>query len=155
LKLTESKKSVDFGFGKRGYSSESVLDSGCYDSLLFGGYHVIVCFLIVPFDFRLAGVGTFEDGQRTVAARFERLGVVVPPLYDFLTAPPGIPQDRLSILQDTHLSTIENEELQQEAREGARPIINPGGPDQVETALQSLLEEYNSEPIRGVLDEVF
>jgi tripartite-type tricarboxylate transporter receptor subunit TctC len=73
----------------------------------------------------------------------------------FLTAPSGVPQERLSILQDAHLSVIENEELQQEAREGARPIINPGGPDQVETALQSLLEEYNSDPIKGVLDDVF
>ena len=69
-----------------GYSSESALDSRCYDSLLFGGYHVIDCSLIVTVDLRLVGVGPFEDGQRTVAARFERRGVVVPSLYDFLTA---------------------------------------------------------------------
>jgi hypothetical protein len=40
----------------------------------------------VTVDLRLVGVGPFEDGQRTVAARFERRGVVVPSLYDFLTA---------------------------------------------------------------------
>jgi hypothetical protein len=71
---------------KRGYSSESGLDSGCYDSLLFGGYHVIACVtLIVRFNLRLVGVGPFEDGQRTVAARFERRGVVVPSFQYILT----------------------------------------------------------------------
>lgn len=73
----------------------------------------------------------------------------------FLTAPPDVPEARLSILQDVHSKVIENEDFRQEARDGARPIINPGGPDQVVNALQSLLEEYNTEPIKGVLQDTF
>jgi tripartite-type tricarboxylate transporter receptor subunit TctC len=73
----------------------------------------------------------------------------------FLTAPPDVPDERLSILQDAHSAVIQNEDFRQDARDGARPIINAGGPEQVSSALESLLEEYNSEPIKGVLEETF
>jgi tripartite-type tricarboxylate transporter receptor subunit TctC len=71
----------------------------------------------------------------------------------FLTGPPGVPSEIQQQQVEAFEAVINNEEFLTEAREAARPLIQPAAdPDLVSEVISNSFETLNSEPIKGVIE---
>ncbi|MGQ4556530.1 tripartite tricarboxylate transporter substrate-binding protein [Halobellus sp. GM3] len=74
----------------------------------------------------------------------------------FIAAPPGVPDDVHQQLVGAFETITSNEEFIQEAREAARPIIDPeAGEERVTEAIDSTFETLSEEPYASLIQDAF
>jgi tripartite-type tricarboxylate transporter receptor subunit TctC len=74
----------------------------------------------------------------------------------FLAGPPGVPEGIQQQQVEAFQNVIDNEDFRADAREAARPLINPAAePERVSEVIDTTLETLESEPYQGIISNAF
>lgn len=72
----------------------------------------------------------------------------------FVTGPPGVDDAILERQHEAFRNVINNDEFRTEAREAARPLVNPeSGSDPVSAALDNILSTLRQDPYEGIIKD--
>lgn len=72
----------------------------------------------------------------------------------FVTGPPGVDDAILQRQHEAFSNVINNDEFRTQAREAARPLIQPeAGFDPVNTALENILDTLRQDPYEGIIQD--
>lgn len=72
----------------------------------------------------------------------------------FVTGPPGVDDAILERQHEAFRNVINNEEFRAEARDAARPLVNPeAGSEPVSTALDNILSTLREDPYEGIIQD--
>lgn len=71
----------------------------------------------------------------------------------FIVGPPDVPEDILEVQREAFIQAVQDEDFVADAEERGRPVLAPGGPDDVEAAINSQIEILSEEPLRSVIEE--
>lgn len=76
--------------------------------------------------------------------------------YDrrFFIGPPDVPDDIAEIQRDAFQSFIDTDEFTNEMSESGRPIINPGGAEQVEEYISSTNDTLTQDDHQSIIEEI-